>query len=90
MSYSALSNTSYLQPNEVDLEEIIKNISTHGVTPGGSQMMLSEAAAANQSILSGLYVSWSPNPRIRSNPGLLKIQYEAAAKDAARQVLEGL
>ena len=32
-------------------------------------MMISEAAAANESILSGLYVSWSPNPSIRLTGG---------------------
>lgn len=69
MSYSALSNTSYLQPNEVDVQEIEKNISVHGVTPGGSSMMKAEAAAANESILSGLYVSWSPHPSIRLTSG---------------------
>lgn len=62
MSYSALSNTSYLQPKEVTEQEIESNIAKHGVTPGASAMMKAEAAAANESILSGLYITWSPHP----------------------------
>lgn len=45
-----------------DVEEIESAIATHGVTPGGSAMMLSEVAAANESIGSGLYISWMPHP----------------------------
>ena len=62
MSYSAISNTSYLQPNEVTEREIESNIAKHGVTPGGAFMMKAGAAAANESIASGLYVTWSPHP----------------------------
>ena len=62
MSYSAMSNTSYLQPKEVTEQEIESNIAKYGVTPGGSSMMKAEARAANESITSGLYITWSPHP----------------------------
>ena len=62
MSYSALSNTSYMQPNEVTEQLIESSIKKHGVTPGGLAMMKAEAAAANESIASGLYITWSPHP----------------------------
>lgn len=37
-------------------------IGMFGVAPGGSALILAEAAAANESINSGLYIIWRPNP----------------------------
>ena len=64
------------------------NVSLRIKLVGPSGEVLGEGRA--QSCLFGDCVPQYKLDEIRSNPGLLKIQYEAAAKDAARQVLEGL
>jgi hypothetical protein len=66
MSYSVLTKKSSTvnteNSGEVDEREIESAIEKHGVTPGGSYMMKAEAAAANESMNSGLYVTFSPHP----------------------------
>lgn len=41
---------------------IASNIEEYGVTKGGAKMMKCEALAAQESIVSGIYIVWVPHP----------------------------
>lgn len=55
-----------LQPK--DVESIAGAIVKHGITPSAQQTLMAETFAAEESQVTGLYVSWMPHPDVNLGP----------------------